>query len=341
MRGLLTLALSPLLLPLSVSAQSKVPITAGVYNDLLYYAELVAAAQLQQNNTTGCKTIPHHATLYQNLTASSTDTHALIYSNSERSEYVLTFPGSFSQQNYKTDLTYDLTNYVDAGPSAHCLGGCQVHQGFQTAWVSIESKVTDALTAAINAQPSWKIKIVGGSLGGALSDLAFAYLTYQSKIKPQLNGTYTYGEPRVGNTFYASFIDTLSGATSSPPGTYHRVTHGDGKSAQLPHVCLSLLNIITDAVPKLPPNYGNLVNASSQYEHCQVEYFESAQDGNPVTLAGTYRCFGNEPSDCNYGAADANPAEGFQEHETYGGYATGSHICGMDLVVFNNAPVYP
>lgn len=170
--------------------------------------------------------------------------------------------------------------------------GCTVHLGFYTAWASAAEAVKAELDSAFAtaAYANYTLVIGGGSLGAALSNLAFASL----KPQPQypIRAVYNSGQPRVGNQAYADYVDGLAGAnsTSGEAGTFYRTTHAN------------------DGVPRLPP-------AEFGFRHSGTEYWESEMN---ATAATTYRCFGQEATDCNAVQSGFGVNEA---HTSYAGYA--------------------
>lgn len=104
-----------------------------------------------------------------------------------------------------------------------------------------------------------------------------------------VRAVYNSGQPRVGNQAYADHVDQLAGASATEAGIFYRVTHAN------------------DGVPQVPP-------PSLGFRHSRTEYWESEMN---TTAATTYRCFGQEPADCN----DAQGGFGVNDaHTSYAGY---------------------
>jgi hypothetical protein len=99
------------------------------------------------------------------------------------------------------------------------------------------------------------------------------------------------GQPRVGNPAYASFIDSLSGASDTALGSFIRITHA------------------TDGVPGLPTQ-------DMGFRHSRTEIYELDNAAGTQSPETTFRCFGQEAGDCNRGTA-----MGFinQDHLVYTG----------------------
>lgn len=85
----------------------------------------------------------------------------------------------------------------------------KVHGGFLTALNYIWPDVLRALQTKRGTRTLW---ITGHSLGGALAVLATAKLRTDPRNSQTVNGLYTYGQPRVGDTTFSKAFDQLMGA---------------------------------------------------------------------------------------------------------------------------------
>lgn len=262
------------------------------YDALAHYAAFPPAANTLQSGP--CAKTPYNTIITNYFNNNVTDTQAAIFRDDSAKEFILGIPGTNDFQDLITDFTTVPVPYI--APNLECVG-CVAHLGFYTAWLSIADDVSKALKTNIAAYPSYKIKISGHSLGGAIAQLAFAAL------KPQFSGpltqAYTYGQPRVGNAPFANFVDMLSGATdsASAPGIYMRTTH------------------YNDGVPQLPPQYLG-------FRHSRTEFQEATMVAAEST---TYRCYGQEPADCNDSIGDMNVATAI--NAAHGSYAGIQYSC--------------
>lgn len=123
----------------------------------------------------------------------------------------------------------------------------QVHQGFQTAYSSIAARVTSAIKSELSSHPGYKLTVTGHSLGGGIAAIATSSFIGQGL---DVSSIYTFGEPRNGNSAWASYI-----SSQISDSDYYRVTH------------------YTDGVPQIPPTVLG-------YIHHGTEYFQSKQSDN-------------------------------------------------------------
>jgi pimeloyl-ACP methyl ester carboxylesterase len=147
--------------------------------------------------------------------------------------------------------------------------GCEVHLGFWLSWFEARTEILDSFTALVQANPGYQLVVTGHSLGGAIALLAAAELrnqglnvalvspSTQTRNLPQPNSLtykvqYTYGQPRVGNPAFSSWVDSKPGA-----GDF-RITHTD------------------DTVPRLGP-------LALGYDHISPEYHIETDSATPST----------------------------------------------------------
>ena len=128
------------------------------------------------------------------------DTEGFVgYLPSNESIYVV-FRGSSSILNWVTNLNTDKALYK-IWPECEC----QVHDGFQTDFLSVANTVATAVNRLAWKYPHYAIKTTGHSLGAALGHHAGMYL-----LKNGYTGVtmINFGQPRLGDDKYAAFAKT-------------------------------------------------------------------------------------------------------------------------------------
>lgn len=137
-----------------------------------------------------------------------------------------------------------------------------------TSWKNTRPHILPHLERLVKVYPGYQLTLVGHSLGGAVA--ALASLDFHARgWKPQVT---TFGEPRIGNSKLAEYIDKAFPANDETNSSqmYRRVTH------------------IRDPVPLLPlQEWG--------YEMHAGEIYISKPDLPP------------EPKDLGYCDGDADP----------------------------------
>jgi len=116
------------------------------------------------------------------------ETQAYIFGNDET--WILAFCGvkTLKAEHWVASLDTKLIN---------ALGG-KIHAGFFTIFSDIWEDIWNTLKNERNGRNLW---VTGHSLGGALATLTVARLIFEEK--QQVNGLYTFGQPRVGDKKFA------------------------------------------------------------------------------------------------------------------------------------------
>ncbi|GIZ42551.1 hypothetical protein CKM354_000581300 [Cercospora kikuchii] len=237
----------------------RTTVSQSLYDTLIFYGRYASTY-----TTAPCKN-PPEGTVVQGFANADPTTEMTLFRDDARKQLIMAFPGTASLQDFVTDVSAQQVPATIAGVNCP---ECKVHQGVLKSWNAIQPEAQRVLDEALAAYPSYELFLVGHSLGGALTKFAYASLKSQGY---DISAAYSYGEFRTGNQAWADYVDGLSGNTDDNQGPYYRVTHAD------------------DGVPQvLSPLQG--------YRHSRSEYwFQKGADG-PAT---TFRCYGQEPSDCN------------------------------------------
>ena len=198
---------------------------------------------------------------FPNLTLTTTWSTGILMGDScgyvavddENEAIIVAFRGTYSIANTIVDLSTSHQKYVPyPGPDdddkdkdrsrvassrvPRC-DNCTVHQGFLNSWENTRQVVIPELRALKAAHPSYKVHLVGHSLGGAMACLAALEVRLSLHWADDLTVT-TFGQPRVGNQELTEFIDKVfqldadDGASESLP--YRRVTHSNDPVPLLP-----------------------------------------------------------------------------------------------------------
>jgi len=106
-----------------------------------------------------------------------------------------------------------ITNWIDdidaiKVPYAPCeADGCEVHEGFYDTYLSVQSQIQTAVQKLWDMYgESTNFQVTGHSLGGALATMCAIDFYVNYDVEPQF--VYTFGEPRVGNSQFASYYES-------------------------------------------------------------------------------------------------------------------------------------
>lgn len=200
---------------------------------------------------------------------------------------LVAFRGTYSIANTVIDLSTIPQKYVpypspDHGggeppekPEHECKN-CTVHMGFLHSWKMARTKVLPELVALRERHPDYPIHLVGHSLGGSVACLAALELRVSLGWDNVI--VTTFGEPRVGNSRLARFVDEvfrLDGDSEPEERSYRRVTH------------------YNDPVPLLPlEEWGYRAHAGEIF--IEKEHLSPSEDD-------VHTCVGDDDSSCSAG----------------------------------------
>ncbi|KAJ9089631.1 hypothetical protein DSO57_1010791 [Entomophthora muscae] len=222
--------------------------------DAYYFAPYAGAAycgNVSEWKCTHCDKIGHHVQVLEKFTDESFQTVAVLTADDRRKELVLTFRGTSTFINWIQDLTFFMEDYEYA-PEA------RIHMGFSECTTSMLEQIIPKFKSILaDARfSSYNIIAVGHSMGGTMAVLSTLALQREFKIKWKRLSVYTYGQPRVGNTAFANYINSLP----------LRITRTVNKN---------------DVVPHTPPrsatythHFAEIYLADNKSRICSLEYHE-------------------------------------------------------------------
>lgn len=187
----------------------------------------------------------------------------------EKNIYVV-IRGSSSIMNWVDDFEVKkvpYTTYPDCN--------CYVHNGFYRSALGVRNKTIDSIRLLKKQYPLYDIIVTGHSYGSSCGQLLGMELEHEG-IPVKL---YNFGQPRVGDQKYASFVNTII-------NEYKRVVHNK------------------DIVPHVPPIEG------MNYYHSCTEIFEDSN--NKLNICSSTNCEDPKCSD-QYSLIQTNS----EDHEIY------------------------
>jgi cyanophycinase len=133
--------------------------------------------------------------------------------------------------------------------------GCEVHEGFLGAYLSIRDPLVKLVHEVTEQFPNSNVVLVGHSLGGALAYLASVDFILNEGIRTDY--MYTFGQPRVSNSAFTDTWRALFHNTTS-----YRVTHG------------------LDPVPHVPPRAFDFVHPPTEVYYDGLNTKHTICDGS-------------------------------------------------------------
>ncbi|XP_037038648.1 lipase-like [Bradysia coprophila] len=206
------------------------------------------------------KNVVHHRVIPNNMH----NTLALITLSKNRKEIVVAFRGTWNVWNVILDVL--LIN----GREGNSPKQIKVHQGFYIAAMSLYDDVVRAVAEYLRKNPGFKVVIVGHSLGGAMARLIYFFLEDCKQFPEVTYELYTYGEPRVGNRYFADFMNSRSITTARVVARADLVPH-------FPPTSIVGLNILGDYY--IQPQTEFWINGEKGQKFCCQTVYEDPECG--------------------------------------------------------------
>lgn len=184
--------------------------------DIQIALSLAKAAYLIYEDTGYVREISYHRWGIRNLEdfkyfdSHDRDTQAFMFKTDQF--IVLAFRGSQELKDWRTNFSTRLKQFsikttMEPLEEDWTPPRGQVHRGFQAAWNSVEDQVLQQIEKwNVGRSAQMPLLLTGHSLGGALATVSAASLI---KRKFNIQGVYTFGQPRVGDWIFATEISSL------------------------------------------------------------------------------------------------------------------------------------
>nr|KAJ3405408.1 hypothetical protein HK105_003746 [Polyrhizophydium stewartii] len=216
--------------------------------------------------------------------------------NTRTKQIITAFRGSVTINNWLEDfmLWFQDADNGQLLPSFYGDDKIKLHKGFQESYRQARSLVRSTLASLMQRFPDYELIFTGHSLGAALAIVAATDIYQTTPSIAGRTSVYTYGQPRVGNTAWANYIDNLPFASR-----IYRVTG------------------YVDVIPGVPFELPGL-----DYAHNKQQYTNQ--------VGRTVKCDNNggkagETLDCNYPQLTI---PGALDHVTgYFGFTTALFVC--------------
>jgi len=274
--GLTTLA-TPLLDP----RQSAVGVDQTTYDNLVRYTKYSSAVyQLICPAPVGKKLVKQFSAAW---------TQGLVARDDSRKEIVVAYRGSMELGDAFVNLQIVMTPLQSKGLNATVVGDAKVHTGFLGAYNVVADTTLSTVKSQLALYPAYAVVVTGHSLGGAVASLAAISIKAANPSAPLK--LYTYGQPRVGNAEFSSFVEKSIGASN----IYRAVHTYDGvptilfKSLGYRHFATEYWNFVDPARPSSvkkcsggdDPTCSDSI-ASTFINLAHISYFGQAMALNPL-----------------------------------------------------------
>ncbi|KAI9093733.1 Alpha/Beta hydrolase protein [Phlyctochytrium arcticum] len=133
--------------------------------------------------------------------------------NDARKTIILSFRGSLTPSNFINDLKLYHNQLQIGTQRLKVPADVRVHHGFQETYLAAREKILEEFAIIVKEAKykGYKVDIVGHSLGAGVAVLAAIDLVDRLGDDVGSRTTvYAYGQPRVGNTAFATWLDSLS-----------------------------------------------------------------------------------------------------------------------------------
>jgi triacylglycerol lipase len=162
------------------------------------------------------------------------DTQGFVWGNEEA--IIVAFRGTepANMRDWMADIDIAPVNFNYLFPSAPDIG--HVHNGFGHAFRDVAAEIFR--TVALFQTKGQSLWFTGHSLGGALAVIATAVCLFDNSTRLPVNGLYTYGQPRVGDSIFVGnfeqrfkrktfrFVNDADIVTRIPPRSLGYATEG-------------------------------------------------------------------------------------------------------------------
>ncbi|KAJ7468990.1 alpha/beta-hydrolase [Mycena latifolia] len=187
--------------------------------DLVSIAAFAAAAYCVRaglwNCGDACDKIPDTQLVFTIGDNAATPDVYVAYSQS-RNQIIVGHEGTDPSEilSVENDIHFSPTPLLTVLNVAGTPADVEVHNGFQTAWVQTSTLVLGAVKQVQAQVPDASILVTGHSLGAAISLLDAIFLKQQLPSNTSIE-VVGFGRPRVGNTVFANWVDSMFGTKNT------------------------------------------------------------------------------------------------------------------------------
>ncbi|RUS29764.1 Alpha/Beta hydrolase protein [Jimgerdemannia flammicorona] len=182
------------------------PDSTAFVSTLQTYARLASLAYCDFKSAFTCRSYCDMfpgITLIKAFNTPNTTTAGYIARDDSSKTIYLAYRGSQSLMSFIQDSQITYSNY----PAAP---GTRVHTGFLQSFQDARDIVYNTVVDEMNNHPGYTLYLVGHSLGGAEAVLQTLDFAQNAGYNSSNMMTYTFGQPRVGDAAFSSYVNSLS-----------------------------------------------------------------------------------------------------------------------------------
>ncbi|EIE81342.1 hypothetical protein G6F46_004700 [Rhizopus delemar] len=255
-------------------SNSIVMASSSQISDLKKYAGIASIAYcptviaMKQWNCIPCRKYISDGKLITTFKSIVSDTNGFVVTSASQKTIFLVFRGTTSYQQSVVDM---MANFVPFSK----VSGAMVHAGFYNSVKEVVNNYYPKIQSVIKANPDYKVVVTGHSLGGAQALIAGVdlYNRDPSLFNSKNVEIYTIGQPRVGNTKFAKWVDSTG-------ISIHRSVHSRDVVPHVPPRTIGYLHVGVESWIKADPSTVQVCTSNLESNSCSdtVEAFTNVMD---------------------------------------------------------------
>ncbi|KAI9296403.1 alpha/beta-hydrolase, partial [Neoconidiobolus thromboides FSU 785] len=156
-----------------------------------------------------CQSLGSGNRVHKVLSNSNLQTKGVIVVNEGRKEIIISFRGTETEINLIQDINIVLNDFLDFDNNLFKVRNLKVHNGFLTMTNSLFESMVQSLQELLRQDQGYTLIFTGHSLGGAIAGLSAVKAYYKLNLPKERIKVFTFGQPRLGNKEYASYVNQL------------------------------------------------------------------------------------------------------------------------------------
>ncbi|RUP46907.1 Alpha/Beta hydrolase protein [Jimgerdemannia flammicorona] len=201
-----TTSVSTLTINRNARFNDGVAVLTSTVNTIQFFGRLAAVAYCDFVNTFTCGSYCNGfpgTVIVKTFNTPKTSTIGYIARNDGSKAIYVTYRGSSNLVNFIYDLQFSFDDYSPAK------NGARVHSGFLASYRDARDIVYNTVVDQMAKHPGYTLYMIGHSLGSAVAVLQTLDFYNNAGYNNRNMIIYTFGQPRIGNPAFASYVDSL------------------------------------------------------------------------------------------------------------------------------------